>query len=166
MSKLSQYDHLYRAFDVHTTSFIKPDDLLGFGICILVPDTKRWQSTKSPPRNGSINGVHGVLGYDSNAKRILLSLQDIDYIPQDDKSASSETVSLLAPTAQRTTRKHPFASSLKRARPTLAPAVQVAENPIKAASTSPAIGDSEPTSCQISPSVRQETLSIETLQQS
>ena len=91
-SKLSQYSHLYRAFDMHTASFIKPDDLLEFEIRILVPYSKRWKSMKTPPRNGSIIGVHGVLlGYDSSAKRILLSLQDIDYIPQDDKSASVET---------------------------------------------------------------------------
>ena len=69
------------------------DGLLEFDIPILVPDTERWQSVKSPPKNGSIIGVHGVLlGYDSNAKWIRLSLQDIDYVPQD-KSAPLETSS-------------------------------------------------------------------------
>ena len=38
-SKLSQYGHLYRAFDMHTASFIKPDGLLEFDIRILVLDT-------------------------------------------------------------------------------------------------------------------------------
>ena len=67
-SKLSQYGCLFRAFNMHTAFFIKPDDLLEFDIRLLVPDTKRWQSMKSPPRDGSIFGMHGVLlGYDYSA---------------------------------------------------------------------------------------------------
>ena len=136
MSKLSQYSHLYRAFGMHTASFIKPEGLLEFEIRILVPDSKRWESMKTPPRNGSIIGVHGVLlGYDSSAKRILLSLQDIDYIPQDDKSASLETSSTSS-TVQRSTRKRPFASPLKRPPSALAPVVRLDEHSVKVASTS------------------------------
>ena len=68
-SKLSQYGHLYRAFDMHAAAFIKPDGQLEFDIRILVPDTKRCQPLKSPLRNGSIISAHGfLLGYDSNAK--------------------------------------------------------------------------------------------------
>ena len=52
-SRLPQYGHLYREFGVHTAASTKPDGLLEFDIRILVPDTKQWQSMKSPPRNDS-----------------------------------------------------------------------------------------------------------------
>ena len=124
---------------MHTASFIKPDGLLEFETRILVPDSTRWESMKTSPRIGSIIGVHGVLlGYDSSAKRILLSLQDIDCIPQDDKSASLETSSTSS-TVQRSTRKRPFASPLKRPPSALAPVVRLDEHSVKVTSTSPAM---------------------------